>query len=78
MAGEESKNKKEYRFYILRPGDGRYVFKCNSLQQRDQWTMWLDKVITVRPQILVVPPVIHRHFVQNTITYVLWLTFAVF
>lgn len=48
MAGEDSKNKKEFRFYILRPGDGRYVFKCNTPQQRDEWTMFLDKVITVR------------------------------
>ena len=47
MAGEESKAKREYRFYILRPGDGRYVFKCNSPQQRDEWTMSLNKVITV-------------------------------
>ena len=47
MAGMDSKAKKEYRFYILRPGDGRYVFKCSSSQQRDDWTMSLNKVITV-------------------------------
>ena len=47
MAGEESKAKREYRFYILRPGDGRYVFKCTSPQQRDEWTISLNKVITV-------------------------------
>ena len=49
MAGEESKNKKEYRFYMLRPGDGRYVFKCNTPQQRDEWTISLSKIITVSP-----------------------------
>ena len=52
MAGEESKAKKEYRFYILRPGDGRYVFKCNTSQQRDEWTMLLNKVITVSALVL--------------------------
>ena len=49
MAGEESKNKREYRFYMLRPGDGRYVFKCNTPQQRDEWTVSLSKIITVSP-----------------------------
>ena len=47
MAGEDFKVKKEYRFYILRRGDGRYVFKCITPQQRDEWTMLLNKVITV-------------------------------
>ena len=48
MTGEDLKNRKEHRFYILRPGDGRYLFKCNSPKQRDDWTLVLNKVITVR------------------------------
>lgn len=54
MTGEDFKNKKEYRFYILRPGDGRYVFKCNSPRQRDEWTMMMNKIITVRPHVVFV------------------------
>ena len=58
MTGVDLKNKKEHRFYLFRPGDGRYVFKCNSPKQRDEWTMVLDKVITVRPHNMILLSVI--------------------
>ena len=48
VAGVETKVRKgEFRFYLNRPGDGKYVFKVPSETVREEWISKLQRVINV-------------------------------
>lgn len=37
----------EFRFYLERPGDGKYVFKVLTESDRDEWISGIQSVIDV-------------------------------
>ena len=44
---ETKVRKGEFRFYLNRPGDGKYIFKVLSEADREDWISKLQRVITV-------------------------------
>ena len=39
--------KGEFRFYLDRPGDGKYIFKVPTEADREEWIRMLQRVINV-------------------------------
>jgi len=47
--GVETRVRKgEFRFFLNRPGDGKYVFKEQSVAARDEWIAQIQRIIDVR------------------------------
>lgn len=45
---ETKVRKGEFRFYLNRPGDGKYIFKVLTDAARDEWISKIQRVINVR------------------------------
>ncbi|XP_064390037.1 uncharacterized protein LOC135337940 isoform X3 [Halichondria panicea] len=45
LVWEDAKNKEDLHFFVLRFGDGKYTFRCDSLEDKSSWVSQLQSII---------------------------------